>query len=174
MSNVRKNRDFSEGWVEFSSKRVARQVAATLNNTPVGGKRRTPWHSDLWNIKYLPRFTWGLLNERLTYERAIRKRRLRTEIAVAKRETAQFISNAQHTKVKKKREKRTSDGLMKSNDSTTSNEQQHLSHQQNVTEELKMNTNSPSSSSIKRQDVSKDSDFLVHLFCGGLDASGNC
>ena len=50
-----KDRVFTEGWIEFRSKRVAKSVAETLNCNPVGGKRRSKAHDELWNIKYLPR-----------------------------------------------------------------------------------------------------------------------
>ena len=46
---------FVEGWVEFFSKRVAKEVASSVNNTPVGGKKKSQAHDILWNIKYLPR-----------------------------------------------------------------------------------------------------------------------
>ena len=49
------NRVFSEGWVEFTSKKVARFVAENLNSKPVGGKRKSKAYEELWNIKYLPR-----------------------------------------------------------------------------------------------------------------------
>ncbi len=39
----KKNRVFSEGWIEFKDKKVAKQVALSLNNTQVGGKRRSKW-----------------------------------------------------------------------------------------------------------------------------------
>ena len=46
---------FSEGWVEFTSKKVAKFVAENLNSNPVGGKRKSKAYDELWNIKYLPR-----------------------------------------------------------------------------------------------------------------------
>jgi ESF2/ABP1 family protein len=48
-------RNFTEGWIEFVSKRVAKNVAENLNTTQVGGKKRSKAHDVLWNIKYLPR-----------------------------------------------------------------------------------------------------------------------
>lgn len=42
---------YTEGWVEFKSKRDAKLIAKRLNNQQVGGRRRTPWHEDIWNIK---------------------------------------------------------------------------------------------------------------------------
>ena len=52
---VKYNRVFSEGWVEFTSKKVAKFVAENLNCKPVGGKRKSKAYDELWNIKYLPR-----------------------------------------------------------------------------------------------------------------------
>ena len=42
---------YTEGWVEFKSKRDAKLIAKQLNNQQVGGRRRTPWYDDIWNIK---------------------------------------------------------------------------------------------------------------------------
>lgn len=89
--------------MEFASKRVAKAVAARFNNTKVGGKRRTRYHECLWNIKYLPRFKWAHLNERLAYEKAVRQQRMRTEIALVKRETNFFIESVDHSKKLKKK-----------------------------------------------------------------------
>ena len=49
---------FTEAWVEFADKYVARATAATLNNTPVadsaGRKAKSNFYAtDRWNIKYL-------------------------------------------------------------------------------------------------------------------------
>jgi len=38
--------------------RVAKAVAVTLNNTPIGGRKRHYYHDDLWNIKYPSKFQW--------------------------------------------------------------------------------------------------------------------
>nr|CAH0111356.1 unnamed protein product [Daphnia galeata] len=94
----KRSNKFSEGWVEFKSKRVAKAVAERLNNTKVGGKRRSRYHECLWNIKYLPGFKWAHLNERLAYEKAVRQQRMRTEIAQVKRETNFFIESVDMSK----------------------------------------------------------------------------
>ena len=78
-------------------------VAVHLNNTKVGGKRKSRWYETLWNIKYLPRFKWTHLNERLAYERAVHQQRMRTEIAQVKRETNFFIESVDQSKKLKKR-----------------------------------------------------------------------
>lgn len=60
-----KKKNFTEGWVEFHDKRVAKTVALMLNSTPIGGKKRSYYHDDLWNIKYLPKFRWTHLTEKI-------------------------------------------------------------------------------------------------------------
>ena len=58
-------KNFTEGWVEFEDKAVAKQVATMLNGNPIGGKRRSAYHYDLWSLKYLPKFKWDHLTEEI-------------------------------------------------------------------------------------------------------------
>lgn len=97
-----KDRVFTEGWIEFKSKKVAKSVAANLNCNPVGGKRRSKAHDELWNIKYLPRFKWVHLSERLAYESAVKQQRMRTEISQVKREAEHFKSSVEKKRRKSK------------------------------------------------------------------------
>lgn len=46
---------FTEGWVEFESKKVAKFVAETLNNTQVSTRKKSKFYDVMWNVKYLPR-----------------------------------------------------------------------------------------------------------------------
>ncbi|KAM6924680.1 activator of basal transcription 1 [Xenentodon cancila] len=87
--------DFTEGWVEFRDKRVAKKVAASLHNTPMGSRKTQRFSSDLWNIKYLHRFQWTHLSERLAYEQTVLQQRLRTEVSQAKRETSFYLNNVE-------------------------------------------------------------------------------
>ncbi|XP_046831850.1 activator of basal transcription 1-like [Vespa crabro] len=95
---------FTEGWVEFESKKVAKYVAAVLNNKQISMRKKSKFFDVIWNIKYLPRFKWIHLSERLAYERAVYKQRLHTEIAQAKRETNYISYNIDRSKrlIKKK------------------------------------------------------------------------
>ncbi|XP_047364510.1 activator of basal transcription 1-like [Vespa velutina] len=95
---------FTEGWVEFESKKVAKYVAAVLNNKQISMRKKSKFFDVIWNIKYLPRFKWIHLSERLAYERAVHKQRLHTEIAQAKRETNYISYNIDRSKrlIKKK------------------------------------------------------------------------
>ena len=50
------SKQFTEGWVEFSEKSIAKNVAESLNNTNIGSKKGDFYHDDIWNIKYLKKF----------------------------------------------------------------------------------------------------------------------
>lgn len=103
--------DFTEGWVEFRDKRVAKRVAASLHNTPMATRKRQPFASDLWCIKYLHRFQWTHLSERLAYEQMVLQQRLRTEVSQAKRETNFYLNNVDKSaNLDKLRKKRQRDG----------------------------------------------------------------
>lgn len=67
----------------FTFTRVA--VAESLNNTMIGGKKRNYYHDDIWNIKYLKKFKWDHLTEKVAYERRVREQKLRLETMQAKR-----------------------------------------------------------------------------------------
>ncbi|KAM9038676.1 activator of basal transcription 1-like [Sarcophilus harrisii] len=90
--------DYTEGWVEFRDKRVAKLVAASLHHTPMGAQRRSPFRYDLWNLKYLHRFKWSHLSERLACERQGRQQRLRAEVAQAKRETDFYLRSVEKSR----------------------------------------------------------------------------
>ncbi|KAJ9443170.1 Pre-rRNA-processing protein esf-2 [Diplonema papillatum] len=77
----RQRRLFSEGWVEFSEKKHAKRCAL-MNCTPVGGNRRSTYAEELWNIKYLPSFTWEDLQE----EVILKKQYLRREVTRIQKE----------------------------------------------------------------------------------------
>ena len=118
---------YEEGWIEFKSKRDAKKVALTLNNTVIIDKNRK-FRDYIWNIKYLPRFKWAHLGERLAYERAVRREKIRTEISQAKRETDIYGFNVALSKrlqrnkerrkmykEKKKEEKKKVEGVIEGN-----------------------------------------------------------
>ena len=94
-----KRQNYCEGWVEFMDKSVARATAQMLNNTIIGGKKRSFYHDDIWNVKYLPRFKWDHLTEQLAYELKVREQRMRTEIAQAKRENSIYLKNVAKAKM---------------------------------------------------------------------------
>ena len=60
-----KKAHYTEGWVEFKDKRVARSIADMLNAQPIGGKKGSRWRDDVWTMKYLPKFKWNMLTEQI-------------------------------------------------------------------------------------------------------------
>ncbi|KAF9162066.1 RNA-binding ATPase activator esf2 [Actinomortierella ambigua] len=94
-----KKQNFTEGWIEFKDKTVAKTVARTLNTTIIGGKKNSHYHDDIWNIKYLPKFKWNHLTERIAYENASRAQRLQAEINQAKRENKAILANIEKSKM---------------------------------------------------------------------------
>ncbi|KAF3776007.1 Pre-rRNA-processing protein [Nymphaea thermarum] len=77
---------FSEGWVEFAKKSVAKKVAHLLNGEQIGGKKRSKFYHDLWNIKYLSGFKWDHLTEEQARKHADREQKLVLEISAARKE----------------------------------------------------------------------------------------
>lgn len=101
---------FTNGWVEFCDKRIAKSVAFSLNGAPVGGKKRSISSQELWLIKYLPKFKWSDLTEKLAQESEMRHQRLGVALARAKRQNELVLQRMTEAKGKeiyerKKREK---------------------------------------------------------------------
>jgi len=104
LASGKKEKRFVEGWIEFKDRKLAKRVAISLNNTMVGGRKRSKAYESLWNLKYLSRFKWVHLNEQLAYERALHQQRMRTEIAQAKREANCFFDGIEKGKELKRLE----------------------------------------------------------------------
>lgn len=82
---------YTEGWVEFAKKKVAKHVAQSLNNTQISNYKRSHHYGDLWNLKYLHKFKWSHLTEKVAYERRVREQKLRVEMMQARRENAAYV-----------------------------------------------------------------------------------
>lgn len=100
--------------VEFESKKVAKRLGATLNNTPITNNKRSPNYGDLWNVRYLKGFKWSHLTEKVAYERRVREHKLRIEMMQAKKEHSEYKSLVERGKVmdyiEERRNKRKSSG----------------------------------------------------------------
>ncbi|CAH1130606.1 unnamed protein product [Ceutorhynchus assimilis] len=92
------SKKFTEGWVEYEKKCVAKRVAALLNNTQVSTRKKSKQYDYTWNIKYLSNFKWTHLHERLAYEKAARSKKLKAEIQMAKKKTNFFTANLDKNK----------------------------------------------------------------------------
>eukprot|EP01147_Barroeca_monosierra_P005018 gene5018-8747_t len=86
-----KKTNYIEGWVEFKQKKIAKRVALALNGKIVGGKKNSFHHDCMWNMKYLPKFQWYHLTERMEYERASRQYRLKAEMARMQQQTTAYL-----------------------------------------------------------------------------------
>ncbi|TFK99107.1 hypothetical protein BDV98DRAFT_511138 [Pterulicium gracile] len=105
-----KKAHFTEGWVEFKDKKVARAVAEMLNAKPIGGKKGTRWRDDVWTMKYLPKFKWNMLTEQVAHESAVHTAKLRAELSNSRNQQQQYLRNVELARIvdrraEKKREK---------------------------------------------------------------------
>lgn len=101
-----RGQEFCEGWVEFSDKKVAKRVAQMLNGEQIGGKKRSSFYYDLWNIKYLSKFKWDNLTEETAYKNATREQKLALELSAAKRERDFYLSKVDQSKALSKIQER--------------------------------------------------------------------
>lgn len=173
-ASKKKNRVFTEGWIEFTDKKVAKIIAVSLNNKQVGGKRRSPWYEERWNIKYLHRFKWEHLNERLAYERAVHSQRMRTEISQVKKETHFYIQNVERTERLQQREKRGKHVPEKPDDRDWDFTQKETEEARAMKRKAEDNTDSSNTKKGKKKKVdikkaSLSSTLMQSIFSGGLD-----
>ncbi|KAE8400922.1 Pre-rRNA-processing protein esf2 [Aspergillus pseudonomiae] len=96
-SNKRKT--YTDGWVEFASKKTAKLCAETLNASIVGGRKGGWYHDDVWNMKYLKGFKWGDLMEQVQRERQEREAKQRIEDSRARKEDKVFLQGVETGKV---------------------------------------------------------------------------
>ena len=95
-SNKRKT--YTDGWVEFASKRTAKICAESLNASIVGGRKGGWYHDDVWNMRYLRGFKWADLMEQVQRERAEREATRRVEDSRARKEEKVFLTGVEKGK----------------------------------------------------------------------------
>ncbi|KAL6896544.1 hypothetical protein ACP4OV_007116 [Aristida adscensionis] len=110
---VVKAKAYSEGWIEFAKKSVAKRVANLLNGEQIGGKKRSPFFYDIWNIKYLRKFKWDDLVGEMAEKTHIREQKLTLEIATAKKQRDHYLSNVEKSRVLKHIQERRKKGIQK-------------------------------------------------------------
>ena len=101
-----KKQIFKEGWGEFSNKLMAKLAEFELNGKPFGGKRNLLFREELWTVKYLHKFKWHHLIEKMNYNKKLREQRLNAEIAQAKRETNFIEKKFEQSSIFNKKRKR--------------------------------------------------------------------
>lgn len=97
-SGGNRKRNFTDGWIEFVSKREAKIAVETLNTRIIGGKKGRYYHDDVWNLKYLKGFKWRHLTEQIANENAERAARMRAEDARERREVREYLRNVEKAK----------------------------------------------------------------------------
>lgn len=123
-SNKRKT--YSDGWVEFASKKTAKICAETLNASLVGGKKGGWYHDDVWNMRYLRGFKWGDLMEQVQRERSERDARQRIEDTRARKEEKVFVSGVEKGRVL--------DGMERKNEEKRNRRRQLQQQDENVSQ----------------------------------------
>lgn len=118
------SKQFTEGWIEFGDKKIAKSVADSLNNSTMGGMKSHFYHDDIWNLKYLKNFKWDYLTEKFAYERRVRENKLKASMMQAKRSNAEFVDLVEKGKQQRHVEdrKRKHSGIDKGSKSEVSKE----------------------------------------------------
>lgn len=93
-----RGKKFSEGWVEFTKRSIAKRVARMLNGEQIGGRRRSSFYYDIWNIKYLSKFKWEDLTDEIAIKNRTRDQQLALEISAAKRERDFYMSKVDQSR----------------------------------------------------------------------------
>lgn len=100
---------YTEGWIEFASKRTAKRCASALNAQLVGGKKGGFYHDDLWNMKYLRGMAWEELMAGIREEKREEEGRKDEERRRIASETKAFVEGVERGKkiegMKRKRQK---------------------------------------------------------------------
>jgi len=83
----KKRQNYKEGWIEFTDKIMAKLCEYELNGKILGGKKRNnKFREEIWNLKYLNKFKWHHLMEKLQFNKKLREHRMKAELAQIKRE----------------------------------------------------------------------------------------
>jgi ESF2/ABP1 family protein len=119
-SGGNKKKSFTDGWVEFVSKKEAKLAAETLNGDIIGGKKGNFYHDDLWSMKYLKGFKWSHLTEQIANENAERAARMREEVRKTRLENKTFVEDIERGKMlETMQSKRRAKSTLTDRDSTT-------------------------------------------------------
>ena len=73
-------------------------AALSLNGQKMVQKKGTFYSDDLWNLKYLPKFKWHHLTERLAHEERLKKERLRLELEQERKVQEYYATQVQKSK----------------------------------------------------------------------------
>ena len=121
---------YTEGWIEFESKKVAKLVAETINMSRITNHKGSIHYDDIWNVKYLKGFKWSHLTEKVAYERRVREQKLRVEMMEVKRENAAYVAQVEKGKrldyIDERRKKRGDDKDGDDNDNNNASKKRKI------------------------------------------------
>ena len=90
---------YTEGWIEFASKKTARNCAESLNTQLIGGRKGGFYHDDVWNMKYLRGMAWEELMSGIREEKRAEEGRRDEERRIIARDTKMFIEGVEQGRV---------------------------------------------------------------------------
>ena len=125
------SKQFTEGWVEYADKKIAKSVAESLNNTKIGVKKGDYYHDDMWNLKYLKGFKWDYLTEKFAYERRVREQKLNASMILSKKKNLEFAELVDKNKAFKaieERKRRRGDRIEDDSDALQANKNDDFSN----------------------------------------------
>jgi ESF2/ABP1 family protein len=86
-SKSKKRQNYKEGWIEFTDKIMAKLCEYEISGKIFGGKKRNnKFREEIWNLKYLNKFKWHHLMEKLQFNKKLREHRMKAELSQSKRE----------------------------------------------------------------------------------------
>ncbi|EGV61922.1 RNA-binding ATPase activator esf2 [Yamadazyma tenuis] len=94
-----KKRNYTEGWVEFLSKKDAKLCVDTMNGNIIGGKKTSYYYDDILNIKYLKNFKWMDLTQQISRENEIKQSKLALELSQQQKLNKTFVNNLDQSKM---------------------------------------------------------------------------
>jgi ESF2/ABP1 family protein len=94
-----KRQTYKEGWVEFEEKLMAKLSEYELNGKEIGGKKKQEFAQELWTIKYLHKFKWTHLMEKIQHTKKLREHKVQAEVKQAHRENQFILKNFEKSKV---------------------------------------------------------------------------
>ena len=60
--------------------------------------KRSFYYHDLWNVKYLHKFKWHHLTEKIAYEQRVKRDKMVAELTAAKKESAFYMKKVEQAK----------------------------------------------------------------------------
>lgn len=95
----KKRQNYKEGWIEFVDKIMAKLCEYELNGKIFGGKKRNnKFREEIWNLRYLNKFKWHHLMEKLQFNKKLREHRMKAELAQIKRENNFLVENFEQSR----------------------------------------------------------------------------